>query len=440
MQHDYDVIVIGAGFAGLAAARDLSKAGERVLVLEARDRLGGRTWFKNYPGSKKAIEYGGTWFSTEAMTTLSQEIARYGVGVTDQPDPKTFLWCTGGERREHAPIPGEELGAIEHFMASMHRAMESMPGGALQPETDYADLDVAVSDWEPVRQLPAASREFVYAWAAMYGGCSPEKVSVAHYVRMLAEFGNRVSALYDGLAQKFTHGSVQLAEAMAADAGSEILFSSPVTSMVQNGEGVRVESSAGTHTARRVVCAVPLNTLPRMHFEPVMPEAMAAAAATGHPCKSIKVWARVNGVPEGLFAVGWGGPIQWLSNEYQLDDGSSLVVGFGYDKAELDATDPASVQAALRHFAPGAVVLSCDAHDWDEDPYSDGSWSVWGPGWLAEGHADAFTEPHGRIYFAGSDIAGQWPGWIDGALHSGSQQAGLILEQHAQEPRRESSR
>ena len=58
---DYEAIVIGAGFAGLTAARDLHDAGHEVLVLEGRDRLGGRTWFKAYPGTGKTIEYGGTW-------------------------------------------------------------------------------------------------------------------------------------------------------------------------------------------------------------------------------------------------------------------------------------------------------------------------------------------------------------------------------------------
>ncbi|MCG2623069.1 FAD-dependent oxidoreductase [Arthrobacter sp. I2-34] len=427
-KNEYDVIVVGAGFAGLTAARDLTAQGLRVLVLEGRDRLGGRTWYREFPGTDRRVEYGGTWVSLQDMHALAAEVRRYGVGIVDQPAPRSFIWDTGGTRRAHAPIPAGELGAAEQFLAELHRLMESTPGGAVVAGNDVSAGEVSVADWEPTKRLPAATREFVLAWAAMYGGCAPEEVSVLHYARMMAEFGNRATSLYDGLAQKFTHGTAELAEALWADSGAEIRLSTTVTAVVQNDGGVTVTTGAGTHSARRVVCTVPLNALSRIRFDPPLPAAKTAAAAVGHPCRSRKVWARTTGVPEGLFALGWGGPIQWLSNEYTLEDGTSLVVGFGYDGDELPLEDPARVQAAIRQFAPGAEVLACDGHDWEADPHSDGAWSVWGPGGVSAGHVHAFDDPHGLVYFASSDLARSWPGWIDGAIHSGSEQARKVAE------------
>jgi monoamine oxidase len=75
---DADVVVIGAGFAGVAAARDLREAGHHVIVLEARDRIGGRTWYREIPGTGVWAEYGGMFFSRATQPALAREIERYG--------------------------------------------------------------------------------------------------------------------------------------------------------------------------------------------------------------------------------------------------------------------------------------------------------------------------------------------------------------------------
>ncbi len=96
---DADVIVLGAGFAGVAAARDLSEAGRRVVVLEARDRIGGRTWYKEMPEAGVGVEYGGMFFSRETQPRLAAEIVRYDIRVTPAiTDPAELAWVRGGAR------------------------------------------------------------------------------------------------------------------------------------------------------------------------------------------------------------------------------------------------------------------------------------------------------------------------------------------------------
>ncbi|MEP6758721.1 MAG: FAD-dependent oxidoreductase [Actinomycetota bacterium] len=97
---DADAIVLGAGFAGITAARDLRKAGHRVVVLEARDRIGGRTWYREMPGAGVSVEYGGMFFSRATQPHLAAEVERYSIVVTSPREPDVVAWIRGGERVE----------------------------------------------------------------------------------------------------------------------------------------------------------------------------------------------------------------------------------------------------------------------------------------------------------------------------------------------------
>ncbi|MBP1326707.1 monoamine oxidase [Leucobacter exalbidus] len=422
----WDVVVIGAGFSGLTAARDLSEQGRRVLVLEGRDRPGGRTWYRNFADTDHLVEMGGTWISNVWMTALMEEVNRYGVELVDQEGMDSFSWATGGEVRKHAPIPPEEFAAAEPALIALHQAFLRTPDGELREGDDYSDLDVPVSEWPPFVALPTATKEFVFAWAAMYAGCGPENVSVMHFSMMLSGFGNNVSALHYGLSQRYSHGTKELINALANNL--DVRYNEAVSRIEDTADGVVITTETGTFVAKRVICTVPINSLHRVTFSPELPEAARGMAKKGTTSQSIKSWALCRNVPKGFLGIGWKTGFEWSAEVYRLEDETSLVCSFGVEDNLVNATDIESVQNALRRFEPGIEVIKIDSHDWRADRFADGTSMIVEPGWIVNNDCHAFAAPHGSVYFAGADHSVQWTGWMEGAVRSGKAVSAQVHE------------
>src|SRR4051794_23907440 len=121
-QGRYDVIVIGGGYAGATAARDLAAQGNAVLLLEARNRLGGRTWSSTFPGTDLEIELGGQFVDPEHQPNIAHEIERYGIESWRLPTSESFHTIFNGQRREGmALVPADQIGDLER--AAIHCVM-----------------------------------------------------------------------------------------------------------------------------------------------------------------------------------------------------------------------------------------------------------------------------------------------------------------------------
>ena len=410
------MVVLGGGIAGLVAARDLGERGSTVAVLEARERLGGRVWTKRLAGTEVSAEMGGTWFNRNLQPAIAAEIDRYGLQVRDQPFQHA-IWVGSGGRREGSD-PGALFGelvaparpALESAVKAIRRAEESGEGLP-------AEQDVASSSWIDALEVPEETRELLLAWMAAIGGGDPSEQSALILTADLAFTGYGLEEL-DQLRESFGDGTASLVDALAGDVRGDIHTETVVSEVRQAETGVQVETVEGARfEAAAAVVALPLNCLDDIGFDPPLHALKRAASRQRHPGTTTKVLSIARGIEERTVALAWGGPLQAMVGMHEVD-GGTLVAGFDALSSLRDPTDRAEVEQALRTLAPSAQVTVADSHDWNGDPYSKGAWLSWRPGW-AGGLVEELAQPQGRLHFAGSDIAIEGAGYIEGAIDSG---------------------
>ncbi|HET6712997.1 MAG TPA: NAD(P)/FAD-dependent oxidoreductase [Actinomycetota bacterium] len=427
---DADVIVIGGGFAGLVAARDLRTAGRSVVLLEARDRLGGRTWYRQIPGTGVMAEYGGTWFFPETQTALAEEIRRAGGRVSGPSTPRSVVWLADGVLRTgDDAITGiadahSRATAIEEAVRRLASEIDATPERSPDIEA-VRDLDVPVTAWLEANAVPRDATAFMLAFAAMMGGGGPAHMSMLGLLLDAAQEGYRFDQVLGDLGSSLVDGTSSLVDAIAAEAGPHIRTSSPVVRVRSSDDGVIADIAAGGEVrGAAAVVALPLHVWVDVAFDPPLGDAKRRAATGGHAGASTKVLAIADGVPEGVFGIGWPAALQGLIAGQEVP-GGRLMTGFSGTRT-IRADDRDAVERAIRAFLPEARVTVADGHDWVTDPYSKSTWFCAKPGWYDDDPSTR-TRIEGRVAFAGSDIAAEGAGWIEGAVRTGRAAADDVL-------------
>jgi pseudooxynicotine oxidase len=415
----HDVIVVGGGFAGVTAAREIALRGRSVLLLEARDRLGGRTWSANWDGIP--VEYGGAWIHWHQPHAWS-EITRAGLRVELSGDAQRSHWWVGGERRD-GTIAERDAIAERGWNRFVEGVLEALPNPhdpllvldelaffdrlTVAERVGQLDLDdeeraVLEAELESLAHSPLedAGAVSVLRWHALSG----------YSLALTQQTGGRVT---------LAEGTGSLLGAIAAAAPVETRLETPVAAVRVRGDRVEVETRAGVlHDAAAVVVAVPLNVLGTIEFDPGLSEEKQEAIALGQASRGVKIFLRVRGGDVLENAIRPGHPFGYLDTEVLLGDGTQLQIGFGAGVQRCDADDSAALQRALDEILPGYELVAATAHDWLTDEYARGTWAIHRPGWYTRHHAE-MRRPQGRILLAGSDLANGWAGFIDGAIESG---------------------
>ncbi|WP_181801483.1 flavin monoamine oxidase family protein [Streptomyces shenzhenensis] len=422
----YDVIVIGAGFAGLTAARDQRDAGRSVLVLEARDRIGGRTHYDYLEGLDQKVELGGTWVVPSHQPHVAREVARYGLEYTTSPEPENFAWHFNGTLAKGGfPVPFEEIPELERAVALIIEESRRIEFGRPFEEQALEDLDISFAQWLRDKGIEGTTKELFNSYGAgLCFGIGPDDVSALHVISWVTGCGNSVWKLFNGPTIKLAKGTASLYNALAD--GLDVRLSSPVARVEQDGDSVTVTTTADdTFTARAAVIAVPLNTWADIDFAPALCAGKQKFAEERLAGRDVKVWVQARNVPRYFASLAWNAPLEWLSTEFERDEGS-IMVGFGYEDGDkIDPADRASVERAVKTLVPEAEVVTWWSEDWNGDPYSLGTWTAYRPGQITRLAADS-RRAEGRLVFANADVAVGFSGWIEGAIESGTAAASAL--------------
>jgi monoamine oxidase len=428
--NEQDVIVVGGGLAGLTTARELRKAGHRVLLLEGRDRLGGRAFTSEFAGTD--VELGGAfvhWFQPHVFA----EMTRYGISHEIPPEPTRWSYMSHG--RVHDSTVASLLPRITDLFERCFtdaRAILPLPHQPLALAEAVASVDhLSMQDRIDESDFTPEERDLLNAVLSTCCSAPCSDGALTAMMRWFSLPGWNFGLMLDAVGV-FPIRTADLVEALVADAQPDVLLSTPVVAIEQRDERATVSTRGGeAFAASAVVVAVPLNTLAGIEFSPALAPEKRAVADRGQASRGLKVWAHVRGDLEPIFLMAPDDyPMTFLATERVLAD-SQLLVAFGPNAQRLPADDESAVRHAFAEFLPGGVeIVSVTGHDWWTDEFARGTWSVLRPGQLS-GALAVLQAPHGRVVFAGSDIADGWNGFMDGAIESGLRAArsvGHLLE------------
>ncbi|MGF9909731.1 flavin monoamine oxidase family protein [Brevibacillus porteri] len=412
----YDVIIVGAGFAGMTASRELSNRGWKTLILEGRDRIGGRTWTDKRFG--RDLEMGGTWVHW-SQPHVWAEIMRYGLEITSSPRAKVAYWFEGGELKKGPSLYTNLDEAFQMFIQDSREHIP-LPYDPLQSPT-IKDID-KLSIKERLDELdldPVTYDLFKNFWEAVSNG-STETAGYSMALRWYSLAMHDWRLMLETLATyKLAKGTKALLESIARDSTADIRFSTTVARVEKGEGGYEVYTKdAGPFKTKAVIVTLPINVLHKIAFAPALSKQKQLAASEGQTSRGMKFWAKLRGKYEPFAAYApAGSAISNCHYEYEAN-GDSIIVGFGPDAAMLDPNDLVAIQKEIRRWFPNADVLASTGHNWVADEFSEQTWffekSNHQTRYLAE-----LQRPEEGVFLSGADYASGWAGMIDGAIESG---------------------
>ena len=447
-----DVAIVGGGLAGLTAARNLVKSGHSVVVLEARDRVGGRT-FNHILADGQAVEAGGEFVGPTQTQVLALAIA-VGVGTFKAYNTGDNVYIHDGQRSTYPAVPGlpnppddpnvfkDSINLLGPADALGKQVGVKAPWNAkTAAKLDKQTLDqwVKAGSKSPLTGpiLDAASQ-------ALYGKDSSQisllfnafYTAAAGDAKHQGAFARLISVQGGAQENRFKGGSQVIAQKVAAALGSRVRMSSPVSSITQTSKGVKVVAGGVTVQAKRVIVAVPPVLARQIKFSPALPAAKQKLFARYTPGDMIKVqmiypqpWWRAKGLSAQLVVP--AGPAGVTYDNTPESGAPGVILGFvggRFAKTFRALGAAARKQAIVDEFA---AAFGEDARgdseyfdmDWTAETYTRGCpTGSFAPGVMSKLGA-LIRPPVGRIHWAGTETADYWAGYMDGAVRSGERAA-----------------
>lgn len=445
-----EVLVAGAGYAGLSAARTLRRAGVDVVVAEARPRVGGRVWSEALR-SGVVVDHGGQWIGPgqDHLQALADEL---GVGTFPTFSTGAGVEVRHGDRHTYAGLipTSDPTAAAEGVEAifELDLAAQQVPLEEPWTAAEAASLDEqTLGSWLSDHLKSPASRSTIDAAVKGIFGAEPSEMSLLFALFYLHAGGGLMNlARTTGGAQerRFAGGAQQMALAMADELEDRVLLSAPVRVVAHGPQGVRVElagdRASTTVQARQMVVAMPPAISGALEWDPPLPamhRQLSMRAPMGAVTKVHAVYEAPFWRDEGLNGqlVADTGALRVTFDDSPPDGGPGVLVGFvaGHDCRRLEESDDVQRRRVVlddlaRAFGPRAGrPLEVVEQRWCLERFTGGGpVAVFVPG-LLTGCGPALRHPVGPVHWAGTETATRWCGYIDGALSSGERAAAEVL-------------
>lgn len=436
-----DVVVVGAGFAGLSAARELMRRGTDVVVLEGRDRVGGRSHTGHVAGIP--VDMGGTFVgpTQDAVLALAAEL-----GIPTIPtyhDGANLIRWRGMVRSYRGTIPRLSLGGlldIGRVRWQFERIARNVPLTEPWTAPRAARLDgQSLGGWLRSVHAGATSRDLLAIMARVTWGCEPDDVSMLHAARYVRAAGglDRLLDVENGAQQdRFAAGTQQIAEKMAAELGDRVVLDAAVRLIDRHDGGVTVGCEKGRAIARFVIVAIPPAHRAGIEFTPPLPaeyHRLVTCWPQGRLSKAYAAYPTPFWRADGYSgeALSDEGPVFITFDVSPQSDGPGVLLGFvdarDFDELPAEQRRERALDCFASLFGEQALKpLDYIDHRWGAEGFAaggptaavpPGSWTRYGP-WL--------RRPIGPIHWAGTETADEWTGFLDGAVRSGQRAAAEV--------------